>query len=52
MADKISVLYSEEEVNARIRELGEQISKDYIRRSDQNDNGRRYHHTRWFPVAF
>ena len=29
MADKISVLYSEEEVNARIRELGEQISKDY-----------------------
>ncbi len=29
MADKISVLYSEEEVCARIREMGEQISKDY-----------------------
>jgi len=29
MADKISVLISEEEVNKRIRELGEQISKDY-----------------------
>ena len=29
MADKISVLFSEEEVNARIKEMGEQISKDY-----------------------
>lgn len=29
MADKISVLYTEEEVNDRIREMGEQISRDY-----------------------
>ncbi|MBE5849879.1 MAG: hypoxanthine phosphoribosyltransferase [Lachnospiraceae bacterium] len=29
MADKISVLFTEEEVNARIREMGEQISRDY-----------------------
>ena len=29
MADKISVLYTEEQVNERIREMGEQISKDY-----------------------
>lgn len=29
MADKISVMISEEEVNAKIRELGERISKDY-----------------------
>lgn len=29
MAEKIEVLLSEEEVNKRIRELGEQISKDY-----------------------
>ncbi|MBQ6575876.1 MAG: hypoxanthine phosphoribosyltransferase, partial [Lachnospiraceae bacterium] len=29
MADKISVLYSEEEITARIKELGAQISKDY-----------------------
>lgn len=29
MADKISVLFSEEQVDKRIRELGEQISKDY-----------------------
>ena len=29
MADKISVLYTEEEVNARIKEMGEQISRDY-----------------------
>ena len=33
MADKISVLYSEEEVNTRIKEMGEQISKDYAGRS-------------------
>lgn len=33
MADKISVLFSEEEVNSRIREMGEQISKDYAGRS-------------------
>lgn len=29
MAEKISVLLSEEEVDKRIRELGEQISRDY-----------------------
>lgn len=29
MAEKVKVLISEEDVNARIRELGEQISKDY-----------------------
>ena len=29
MAEKIKVLISEEEVDARIRELGEQISKEY-----------------------
>lgn len=29
MAEKINVLLSEEEVNKRIREMGEQISKDY-----------------------
>lgn len=29
MSDKISVLISEEDVNARIKELGEKISKDY-----------------------
>lgn len=29
MAEKISVLLSEEEVDKRIREIGEQISKDY-----------------------
>lgn len=29
MAERIEVLLSEEEVNARIREIGEQISKDY-----------------------
>lgn len=29
MSDKISVMYSEEEVNARICELGEKISADY-----------------------
>ncbi len=29
MAEKISVLISEEEVDKRIRELGEQISRDY-----------------------
>ena len=33
MADKISVLCSEEEVNARIKEMGEQISKDYAGKS-------------------
>ncbi|MCR5302359.1 MAG: hypoxanthine phosphoribosyltransferase [Lachnospiraceae bacterium] len=33
MADRISVLYTEEEITARIRELGEQISKDYEGRS-------------------
>ena len=29
MAEKIKVLFSEEEVDARIRELGEKISKEY-----------------------
>lgn len=29
MNDKISIMYSEEEVSARIRELGEKISRDY-----------------------
>ena len=29
MADKISVLYSEEEIIARVKEMGEQISRDY-----------------------
>lgn len=29
MAERVSVLFSEEEVNTRIREIGEQISKDY-----------------------
>ena len=29
MAEKISVLLSEEEVDKRIQEIGEQISKDY-----------------------
>ena len=29
MAEKISVLLSEEEVDARIKDIGEQISKDY-----------------------
>jgi len=33
MADKISVLYSEEEINARIKEMGEQISRDYAGKS-------------------
>ncbi|MCR5686941.1 MAG: hypoxanthine phosphoribosyltransferase [Lachnospiraceae bacterium] len=33
MSDKISVLYTEDEVNARIRELGEQISRDYAGKS-------------------
>ena len=29
MAEKIKVLITEEEVDARIRELGEKISKEY-----------------------
>ena len=29
MADRISVMYTEEEVNARIKEMGEEISRDY-----------------------
>ena len=33
MADKISVPYTEEQVNNRIREMGEQISKDYAGKS-------------------
>ena len=33
MADRISVLYSEEEINARIREMGEEISRDYAGKS-------------------
>ena len=33
MRDKISVLLEEDQVDARIREIGEQISKDYAGRS-------------------
>ena len=33
MSDKIRVLLDEEKVDARIREIGEQISKDYAGRS-------------------
>ena len=33
MAERVEVLLSEEEVNARIREMGEQISKDYAGKS-------------------
>ncbi|MCR4685246.1 MAG: hypoxanthine phosphoribosyltransferase [Lachnospiraceae bacterium] len=33
MGDKISVLLEEDQVDARIREIGEQISKDYAGRS-------------------
>ncbi|MCM1086620.1 MAG: hypoxanthine phosphoribosyltransferase [Blautia sp.] len=33
MAERIEVLLSEEEVNKRIREMGEQISKDYAGKS-------------------
>ncbi|MCR5108301.1 MAG: hypoxanthine phosphoribosyltransferase [Lachnospiraceae bacterium] len=33
MAETISVLYTEEQVDARIRELGETISKDYAGKS-------------------
>ena len=29
MADKITVLYTEEQVNERIRQMGEEISRDY-----------------------
>ena len=29
MAEKINTLFSEEEINARIRQIGEQISRDY-----------------------
>ena len=33
MAERVDVLLSEEEVNARIREMGEQISKEYSGKS-------------------
>ncbi len=33
MSDRISVLYTEEEINDRIKKMGEQISKDYEGRS-------------------
>ena len=33
MSDKIRVLLDEEKVDARIREIGEQISRDYAGRS-------------------
>ena len=33
MAERIRVLLSEEEVNERIRQIGEQISKDYAGKS-------------------
>ena len=29
MADKITTMYTEEQVNSRIKELGEEISRDY-----------------------
>lgn len=29
MSDRISIMYSEEEVNAKIKEIGDKISKDY-----------------------
>ena len=32
MAEKIKLMFSEEEVDARIRELGEQISREYAGR--------------------
>ena len=35
MAEKINVLFSEEEVDARIRQMGEQISRDYEGREVQ-----------------
>ncbi|MCM1049290.1 MAG: hypoxanthine phosphoribosyltransferase [Clostridiales bacterium] len=33
MAERVEIMLSEEEVNARIREIGEQISKDYAGKS-------------------
>ncbi len=33
MADKINILISEEEINKRIKELGEEISRDYAGKS-------------------
>lgn len=33
MAERVEILLSEEEINARIREIGEQISKDYAGKS-------------------
>ena len=33
MADRITTMFTEEEINKRIAELGEQISKDYAGRS-------------------
>ena len=37
MGDKIRVMYSEEEVDKRIRELGEQISKRYEGKDGSHD---------------
>ena len=36
MAEHIKVLVSEEEVDKRIRELGERISKDYAGKESRN----------------
>ena len=33
MAEQVEVLLSEEKINARIREIGEQISRDYAGKS-------------------
>jgi hypoxanthine-guanine phosphoribosyltransferase len=44
MAESIKVLVPEEEVDARIRALGEQISKDYEDSSDLCAEGRSLFH--------
>ena len=37
MAEKIRVLIPEEEVDRRIKELGEKISEDYAGKADSSD---------------
>ena len=49
MGDKIRVMYSEEEVDKRIRELGEQISKRYA--AGFLPSGQRQGATQPFPWA-
>ena len=44
MAEKIKVLITEEEVDARIRELGEKISKEY--------EGKQIHLQIRYPVRY